>query len=172
MMSDEFPQGDLLLCHSVTRGAPWPKFNKMNIFSPNHIHAANFSPGRHYAAPEGNIVAPVRDEMLLLHYKYLGFERTQRRHEQCRARQRNKDLAMGWGREYSWSREELLESWNQFAGQIVDISQPDLTLSKTHAGRRWWDRYKRAEAVPLVPASGQPELHVQKQPVVLEPESR
>jgi len=49
----------------------------------------------------------LQHELLLLHYKYLGFERTFRRHALYCTRQRTKDLVLGWGVHYSWSREEL-----------------------------------------------------------------
>ena len=149
MQSEEFPQDDVLLCHSLTMGAPQYMMSKMNIFSPNDIDIANFGPGRHEAAPEGNVIAPARDELLLLHYKYLGLERTQRRYEQYRTRQRRKDLAMGWGVQYSWSREQLLEAWNEVASQLVDISRSDLRPWETHGERRWWDGCRRAACPPV-----------------------
>jgi hypothetical protein len=121
----------------------------MNIFSPNEIDVTDFGPGRHVAAPKGNVIAPARDELLLLHYKYLGFERIRQRHEQFLIRQRKRDLAMGWGIQYSWSREQLFEAWNKVASQLVDISQPDLRPWETHEGPRWWDGYQRARCAPL-----------------------
>ena len=143
MVSEAFPPADAVLCDTVTAGAVNPRMNKLSLFSPNKVEATNFVPGRHSAAPEGNIVAPARDELLLLHYKYLGFERTLERHRQCLARQREKDLVMQWGAHYSWSAEELREQWNKFASSLVDISAPDLHLSESHPRPRWWDRYRR-----------------------------
>lgn len=149
MMSDEFPRDDLLLCQALTIGVPSSEMSKLSIFSPDDVEATNFALGRHSAAPEGNIVAPARDELLLLHYRFLGFERTQQRHEQYRARQRKRDIARGWGVQYSWSREELVQVWNKLAARQVDISEPDLRPWQTHDGPRWWDGCKRAS--PLTP---------------------
>jgi len=144
MMSEEFPPPDALLCRTVTMGAPWFGMSKLNIFSPDEIDAPNFEFGRHRAAPTGNVVVPARDEMLLLHYKYLGFERTQRRHEQYRTRQRERDLAMKWGHKYSWSREELRADWDKFSARLIDISRPDLKPWETHLEPRWWQGCERA----------------------------
>ena len=77
-------------------GACFPKFSKLNIFSPE-IDAVNYAPGRHRAAPAGRIVLPVRDELQLLHYHYLGFDRVRKRHAQFLTRQRKRDFDMRWG---------------------------------------------------------------------------
>jgi hypothetical protein len=154
MMSEQFPHHGSLLSQTVTMGAPWFVMNKMNIFSPDDIEATHFSIGRHSASPQGNVVTPARDELLLLHYKYLGIERTRRRYQHVRSRQRAKDLAMGWGFQYSWSREEFLEAWNKVAAELVDISDPDLRPWETHAGPRWWDGIGRSLSARTVRAAG------------------
>jgi Glycosyl transferase family 2 len=74
MLAEEFPKEGIWLCRSVTMGAPWHKMNKLNIFAPDEIESTNYQPGRHRAALVGNVVAPARDELLLLHYKFLGFD--------------------------------------------------------------------------------------------------
>ena len=42
----------------------------------------DYAPGRHSAAPEGHVVLPARNELLLLHYQYLGFEHVRKRYAQ------------------------------------------------------------------------------------------
>jgi len=139
MLSEQFPEHKTLLCHSLTRGACDAAYSKLNIFSPNEIDAVNYSPGRHTAAPTGRVVLPARDELLLLHYRYLDFERLRKRHTQVfTTRQRKTDIAMGFGFHYSWSSEHLREVWNLIASRLVDISQPDLRPWETHEGPRWW----------------------------------
>lgn len=138
MLSEEFPAHKTLLCQSLTRGACDPFLNKLNIFSPNEIDAVNYAPGRHSAAPTGRVVVPVRDELLLLHYHYLGFERVQKRYAQFVTRQRKHDIAMRWGFQYSWSSEQLRNEWNLTANRLVDISRPNLRPWRTHEGPRWW----------------------------------
>ena len=144
MMSEEFPQRGLLLRESLTRGAPFLAASKMNIFSPDDIETTRFGLGRHSAAPLGNVVAPARDELKLLHYKYLGFERTQRRHEEYLTRQRKKDLARGLGYQYSWARDELALIWSAMAAQLVDVREPYPRETEETAGPLWWDAFRQA----------------------------
>jgi hypothetical protein len=113
--------------------------NKLNIFSPDAVEEINYSPGRHSCQPVGDIVLPDRDELLLLHYKYLGFERTYQRHEQYGARLREADIARGLAHKWRWSRDQLREDWLQFEARLIDISAPDLSPWLTHKERRWWE---------------------------------
>jgi hypothetical protein len=147
MVANDFPPADRPLCRTTTLGAPSHVMNKLNIFRPDAIEATNFAHGRHTAALQGHVVAPMRDELLLLHYRFLGFERTQRRHELYAGRQRSKDLAMGWGVQYSWSREKLKAVWDELEAQLVDIARPDLEPWMTHPGPRWWAGVTRIPAV-------------------------
>jgi hypothetical protein len=142
MLSETFPQSDQLLCESVTMGAPWVKMNKLSIFSPDAIDAVNFEVGRHSARPTGNVVAPDQDELLLLHYKYLGLERTQRRHEECAPRLQKMDLDNTWCHRWLLSREQLQEDWKEFERDFVDVSQPDLKPWLSHLEPRWWEPYR------------------------------
>ena len=121
MLSEQFPEHKTLLCHSVTRGACYPYYSKLNLFSPNEIEAVNYTPGRHTAAPTGRVVIPAQDELLLLHYHYLGFERVRKRYAQFSTRQRKNDIAMGWGPQYSWSSQQLREAWNLVASRLVEF---------------------------------------------------
>lgn len=148
MLAEEFPKEGIWLCRSVTMGAPWHKMNKLNIFAPDEIESTNYQPGRHRAALVGNVVAPARDELLLLHYKFLGFDRTQQRYEQYRGRQRQKDIARGWGKQYLWSREQLWKEWRRVTARVVDISRPDLRPWETRKEPRWWEDYRRAPGGP------------------------
>jgi glycosyltransferase involved in cell wall biosynthesis len=142
MLSETFPRSNQLLCESLTMGAPWIQMNKLNIFGPDAIEAVNYSLGRHTARPTGNVVAPDRDDLLLLHYKYLGFERTQRRHEECAPKLQKTDLKNGWCHRWSWAREQLQEDWKKFERDLVDVSQPDLRPWQSHPAPRWWEPYR------------------------------
>jgi hypothetical protein len=145
MISGEFPGGTALLCRTVTTGSVDPHFNKLNLFSPDGVVATNFEPGRHAAALEGRIVAPRVDELSLLHYKYLGFERTYARHQQYQTRQRPGDIARKWGLHYAWSREKLRDRWDHMAAQLVDIAVADFNPDEDHPRPRWWDKYRPPE---------------------------
>lgn len=147
MLSETFPRSDQLLCQGLTMGAPWVQMNKLSIFSPDAIETANFALGRHTARPVGNVLAPDRDEVLLLHYKYLGLERTQTRHEECAARLRKMELENGWCHRWVWSRERLQEDWSKFERQLVDVSKPDLRPWESHPAPRWWKRYRQSASI-------------------------
>lgn len=143
MLSDEFPKDGRRLCDSLTRGAQYSPMSKLNLFSPTEVSSTNFSPGRHTAAPEGNVMSPFRDELLLLHYKYINRERLKQRHNHYAARLGTKDLAMGFGAHYLSSQEDLLKVWDRIAGESVDISEASLCAWVTHKGPRWWEKYPR-----------------------------
>ena len=151
MLSETFPRDDQLLRQSVTMGAPWVKMNKLGIFSPNAIEATNFALGRHTARPTGDVMAPERDELLLLHYKYLGFERTLRRHQECAPRLQKMDLANGWCHRWRLPREQLQEDWKNFERDLVDVSRPDLAPWQSHPAPRWWEPYRISISVPANP---------------------
>jgi hypothetical protein len=138
MLSHQFPEHETLLCNSLSRGACDSLYSKLSIFSPNEIDATNYTAGRHTAAPTGRIVLPARDEVLLLHYRYLDFERVRKRYQVLSTRHFKADNAMGWGSQYSWSSEQLREAWNLIASRLVDISLSDLRPWETHEGPRWW----------------------------------
>jgi hypothetical protein len=142
MLCATFPSADQLLCEAVTTGAPWQKMNKLSIFSPDAVETLNYTPGRHRASPTGRIVAPRCDRVLLLHYRYLDFERTYRRNQAAAARLRETELARKWGSRYHWSREQLREDWQRFERDLVDISDPALEPWKSHLARRWWEKYR------------------------------
>jgi hypothetical protein len=145
MLSEQFPEHKNLLCQSLTKGACYSHYSKLNIFCPSEIEAINYTPGRHTAAPTGRVVLPARDELLLLHYHYLGFERVRKRYAQFLDRQRNTDTAMGWGRQYSWSSEQLRDAWNLVANRLVDISRPNLRPWESHEGPRWWREHSEKD---------------------------
>jgi len=76
VLSEKFPEADEHLVQSRTWGTPWHTMCKLSIFNPDAIEETNFPTGRHTAKPAGRLKLPKRDELLLFHYKYMGFERT------------------------------------------------------------------------------------------------
>lgn len=141
MLSDYFPKSGMLI-DQVVRGAPFAKMSKLNLFDPNAIASLNYTAGRHRAAPTGRVIAPDRDEVLNLHFKYLDFERVMERHAASATRLTVKDLEMRWGHRWRFSREELLADWATFEQCALDV----LSLShpwESHGKPVWWDRYRR-----------------------------
>jgi hypothetical protein len=146
MLAADFPAPNVELSRTVTRGAPAPVMSKLSLFSPDAILETNFAPGRHAADPSGRVLLPARDELLLLHYKYLGFEQTHRRHEAYRRRLRKTDVAKGWGHKYGWSRQELRRDWAELESRAVEVLDCGLDLDLAHPGPRWWSGLTRAGA--------------------------
>jgi len=138
MVSEDFPQPDETLCLSRTWGAPWRHMNKLSLFNPDAVEETRYETGRHKAHPVGRVVFPRRDEMLLLHYKFLGFERTYRHNASEATGLRAFDRANDWQRGYAFSRDELRDYWNTFARKAVDISNPHLKPWATNLEKRWW----------------------------------
>ncbi len=156
MISEDAPQPGEWLCRTRTMGAPWKQMSKANIFDPDAIDEINYCFGRHTVEPTGRTVAPDTDELLLLHYKYIGFERTYQRHVECTERLLDVDVKRNWGHRWRLSREDLRKDWDDFASRVVDISSPDLDPGRTHAEPRWWLQYRRAVQMAGQPAAAEP----------------
>jgi len=147
MISEEFPRSDELLCETRTQGAPWDIYSKLTFFDPAAITETNYGAGRHGASPTGRVIAPARDELLLLHYKFLGFERTHLRHQWLHSGLRSKDIENGWGYQYGWSEEEFRHTWREFAGNAIDV-RTDAAIANC-PGPPWWDPFRSLATQPL-----------------------
>ncbi|MDX1407377.1 MAG: glycosyltransferase family 2 protein [Saprospiraceae bacterium] len=106
MVADTFPQTRMRLCDSIKTGMRWDRMDKVLIFDPNAVHDINYELGRHTCFPSGRAIYPIRRDMKLLHYKYLGFDYLQERHQFLRKGLREKDVANKWGHKYLWSVDE------------------------------------------------------------------
>jgi hypothetical protein len=142
MISDEVPDNDQLLSHICYRGVPWSQMMKASIFNTNAITEINFALGRHGAAPIGDVRVPLRDEILLLHYKYLNLRRTHARHQELRAALGATDLANHWGHKYSWSFDELEADWRAVAASAVDVRTFVGTGTALYPLDRWWEKFR------------------------------
>jgi hypothetical protein len=154
MISEEFPRSDELLCETRTQGAPWGIYSKLTFFDPAAITETNYGAGRHGASPTGRVIAPAHDELLLLHYKFLGFERTHLRHQQLHSGLRSKDIENGWGYQYGWSEEEFRHTWREFAGNAIDV-RTDAAIANC-PGPPWWDPFRAPRDIsgnPIIEAA-------------------
>jgi len=142
MLSERAPTPGEQLSVAHPFGAPWAQMMKLSIFDPAAITDINFTPGRHMADPQGRISVPGVDEMLLLHYKYLGFEETARRHQQLRAGLGTVDFERGFGHKYSWSAGELRDDWTRTARRAVDIRALGSEPAAHYPTRPWWQKYR------------------------------
>jgi len=138
MLSEEFPKADELLVKTKTRGTPWHRMCKLSIINPDAIEETNFSPGRHTANPIGLVKIPRRDQLLLFHYKYLGFERTFVKEMAQNNNLGDFDRVTDLMPDYVCTREKLRAKWNNFLKDAKDISWPKFKLDRYPYYFRWW----------------------------------
>jgi hypothetical protein len=143
MVSDRFPDRNEDLLKQCRWGAPYHMMNKLSIFNPDALSETNFSVGRHDAKPEGILKAPAIDEMMLLHYKYLGYDRTFHRQNSLGARLGALDNSKRWGFEYHWKQDEFQRSWDSFKRSAVDIGDDDFVPASAHDRTSLWWRKNR-----------------------------
>jgi len=138
MLSDDAPKGHERLASTRTQGAPWDVMNKLSVFNPNAIVETNFSVGRHRASPVGETKLPKCDELMLLHYKYLGFERTLARQAALGSEIGPSDRAKNFGYQYFWSSERLRSDWEDVRKRCIDIGTSGFLPYRIPSLTRWW----------------------------------
>jgi predicted O-methyltransferase YrrM len=146
MISNSVPCEGEVLFQTCPFGVPWAQMMKSSLFDPLRIEEINFSLGRHTAAPSGEIKLPSRDEVLLLHYKYLNLERTYLRHRELLKGLGSADLQNRWGHKYGWSLEELKKDWNDVLAAAVDVRGFLSDGAEPYPLDRWWKKFARAAA--------------------------
>ena len=142
MVSEKRPTNGETLCTAYTVGAPWSQMMKASVFDPDAIAEINFTVGRHRVKPVGRIQVPETDELLLFHYKYMGFEETHERHKQLETGMGSGDGRRGWGHKYAWSREQLRADWAEVAAKAVDTAAIRSSPASHYPTERWWDKYR------------------------------
>lgn len=148
MVAAAFPQPHVHLASSVTRGAPFAKMSKLSILDPSAIEETRFGAGRHIASPIGRVRYPDKDEVLNLHYKYLGIDYVRRRHAMLRSGLGEVDRQSGFGHRYLYTDRETLADIAYFEARSFELMSPDIDLSDLHAEPRWW------RARPSIPKDG------------------
>jgi hypothetical protein len=143
MVDAEFPAKTATLHETHTRGAPYWLMSKLSLFKPDAITHPRFGVGRHRARPEGHVVYPVRDELLLLHYKYIGLEYVQRRQAALAGGLGSGDAERGWSDRYEVGDEAIAAELRGFLAEAVDVADPRRDHHEAHREQRWWRRRKR-----------------------------
>jgi hypothetical protein len=147
MVAERFPDGAGRLADTLRLGAPHPPMSKLSLFNPDAIEATNFLGGRHSAAPTGRVVYPDADTLANLHYRYLGLDYLQSRHELLRTGLGSGDAAAGFGAEYHRDTASLRADWEGFRARAVDYADPAQDTAATHPAR-WWRRAASVEPSP------------------------
>jgi hypothetical protein len=147
MISQTMPQDEGLLIDQVHQGQPSVLYSKLSLFDPNALTETNFAKGRHAAQPTGKLVLPERDELVLWHFKRLGFERTAAREKAQGARLGGVDITHGWGFQYLWSAEKFASEWEKFRQDSLWLNPRSLRSARPKARRLWWTWYQTAVRV-------------------------
>lgn len=142
MIENEPPPPTALLCRDHLAGVFDQGSLKPSVFAPRAIEEMDFDPGRHRARPKGRVRVPDVDELVLLHYRYMGFEQTHERHLTMRQGLAERDVRTGWCHKYSWTREQFRDDWNDTCRRAFDL-RPILDDASAHyPGARWWEGYR------------------------------
>jgi hypothetical protein len=138
VFSEEFPARDEHLCKTRRQALPETDDCKLILFSPRDIKEINYQPGGHVAQPEGRLVAPARDEVLLLNYQVLGIDYTLARFAELKTGLGPGDRARQWGYHYGWNREELGRLFAPLAERGVDVAAVAARRWKNCPRPEWW----------------------------------
>lgn len=139
MLSQAFPFPSEQLTDLVRTGAPWGRMHKLSVFRPDKMLATHYSKGRHKADPRGDIVFPKVDVLLNLHYKYLGFDETLKRHAALNKKLRTYDRKRNFGFRYRWSASELRKDWEYFSERLIDVfDQEQVRQIDWDIKEMWW----------------------------------
>jgi hypothetical protein len=138
MLAPNFPSPDCLLSRDVRRGVAWHKMSKLALFDPNAIDDIGYGPGRHRAKPTGRIRFPERDEVLNLHYKYLGLDYIWSRQQSQAPRLLATDRQRRFGHEYLWDLEKVAREMSELESRSFDVMDRTRDHDKAHGEVRWW----------------------------------
>lgn len=148
MVSDHFPEADEALVSAVRLGWPHRMMSKLRLFDPNAVEETNFGPGGHHAEPTGRVVYPKRDQLLLMHYKNLGFDYLRRRNAMMETTRRARDVAKNWSHHYRASDAELAAGLQHALDKSVDVIALGEAAWRDHTEGRWW-RARKEKTPPL-----------------------
>ncbi|GEP03909.1 glycosyltransferase [Methylobacterium oxalidis] len=139
MNHPEMPDDHGLLVDRVTRGRPRIAFNKLSVFKPEALRKSGFGPGRHAAEPQGDLRLPARDELMLWHYKHLGFARNAAREAAQAERLGRVDRVQGYGRHYLWGETRLRTFWDEMEREARDLSAKRFDPAVAAIRPLWWE---------------------------------
>ena len=138
MVSADFPDTHNHLALTVTRGAPSRFMSKLSIFNPNAIEETHFTVGHHEARPTGDVRYPERDELINLHFKWMGLDYVRSRYALLRTGLGPHDRAKGFGFQYAFSDTEVQRFMEKLVRDAIDVAEPGLDHHAIHPAERWW----------------------------------
>jgi glycosyltransferase involved in cell wall biosynthesis len=103
MVSDEFPGRGEHLATTLTKACPAIMYSKPCVFDPNAFDTIDFAVGGHFVRPKpiSRVRLPPTDEVMLLHYKFLGVDYVNRRYSELVSRRGPVDRSKGWGKHFT-----------------------------------------------------------------------
>ena len=144
MVHDHLPTDDgRRLVDVARRGRPRAPFNKLGIFDPDAVVEGGIGLGRHVASPTGDLRLPARDEVMLCHYKHLGFDRWVARDELLGTRRGTRDLAERLGIHYDMSLRNAVSSGRPCRPRPASWVARASPRTRSPAGPFWWDGLPR-----------------------------
>jgi hypothetical protein len=138
MLADSRPQTDDLLVKHHRFGAPFWEMSKFSLFRPDEVEETNFEAGRHIAKPTGRVVVPDTDELLNLHYKYMGVFATHMRNQKLFSGLGVTDKFNRWGFQYSFPIAKLQSEFDAFKRRGIDVLDHTHNHHEAHHEMRWW----------------------------------
>jgi hypothetical protein len=144
VIGESFPAGEARLVDAPLRAVASASFNKLSIFDPSAIETPGYLPGRHLASPKGSLLLPRRDDLLLFHFKNIGYERTRDREREQGKRLGSIDRSKRFAERYLWDEARFRQKWDDMNRRAFDVrSIPDVAI-KGADGPFWWVSYRRA----------------------------
>jgi hypothetical protein len=144
MVHDRLPPDEGRLVDVARRGRPRAPFNKLGVFDPDAVAETGIGHGRHVASPVGDLRLPARDEVMLCHYKHLGFDRWAARDEELARRRGARDVADGLGIHYYMTAGQRREFWAALEEESTVLGGPGFVPSEAAKGPFWWADLPRA----------------------------
>lgn len=148
MVHDELPSGTGRLVDVARRGRPRAPFNKLAVFDPDAITETGIGHGRHVASPQGDVRLPDQDEVMLCHYKHLGFDRWVARDDLLGTRRGERDIVEGLGVHYFLTSDERRDFWATLLAESRELGGPGFAPAEVAVGPFWWDGLPRVATAP------------------------
>jgi glycosyltransferase involved in cell wall biosynthesis len=100
MYSKKFPTTSRQIYAEVQEGVHSRWYDKMSVFSAEHIKNMKFTMGCHTAHPQGKVKIERFEKLNLLHFRFLGLDYITQRNKMGKSR-RQADQKTGWSRHFT-----------------------------------------------------------------------
>jgi glycosyltransferase involved in cell wall biosynthesis len=139
MVSDEFPGRNEHLATTRTQGCPALIYSKPSVFDPNAFDTISFAVGSHRIkpAPISHVSIPARDELMLLHYKFLGVDYVTERYFQLLSRRGSIDRRNGWDVHFTLMPDQFRRQLDGYKTRLVDIAAAGFSAHAAHNVPLW-----------------------------------